>query len=66
MSEFEVAAEPFEYSWRPYGRLSQGGREAAQGKDAGAGLHFERRVFVPPGGGFARVVDVIDNPTANR
>ena len=47
-----------------FGRLEDGGREISIGSASMSGLSVTRKVFVPAGGGFARYLEILSNPTA--
>ncbi len=43
--------------------LEDGGREITTGFDSWGGLYMTRKIFVPSGGGFARFLEILSNPT---
>lgn len=58
---------PDQFARSPIGRLLQGGREVEIGSwTSPEGLRLTRRVFVPPAGGFARIIDVLENTNGSE
>ena len=49
--------------WVPTASVEDGGREYAFGNDTVGGLLVRRKLFVPEGGGFARYLEILQNPT---
>lgn len=54
------------FSYNKVATLSNGGREILLGPDVMENLQVSRRVYVPTEGGYARYLDILNNPTASN
>jgi hypothetical protein len=65
-AEFSDATGPRYYYARPLAFVTDGGRAVWQGPDDDGALRITRWTFVPPAGRFVRVLDVIENTSADE